>query len=917
MNKIDWLQRAKNEILPLYDINEDDFSNVSTIGGLTHLLSDMVELSNYSHDIAKRESTPYTADFYQSLLTFAKMINTEVPFAKPAKLNCVIEILKSDLLPYVNVTKNFFTIKRNTVFYVEKIPFSLPYDLIVKFETRNGNELFSAYFDEGSGDKMLVNPNFDGDLRCRTLKFTSSIGIEVNLYQYIEREIDFLYSESLSKIGEIRVPQGSQIGNFYVKYYGRTSLDPNNKWRGLLKDISLNKVSADEATIYYSYNNEDSINLVVKPLLGKFDPESSTLIKVTYFETLGTKGNFPKTNQYIPITIANGVTGRLNIYEGANGGLDRYTKEELRDKIIKDSINSNRSYSTIKAIENLFRTYDKNFRISKFLDNYKERVYAVDLALKDKEVYYIPTNTLDTEIALDTIPLPTYQVLFPDIGDVDIFEPIDMIFKLGNDKKKAVNINNLPRNTIDDSFNDPYYDSIYCSNYHKQLVLSGDLPKFIPYEYIDKYLKFKKDNPTTINHIRVSGFPQENEYYTIPFVMSYKRGEPRLLSVYKYYDEKILLCDMVTQSYTDIKDSNFNVSVVRINLGNGYQNEFKKHKLTFDIYEIINTLDDSYVTLNKMIELSSLGYRIYVGLKNKNDIDYKLTWDITLDDFIISEENSFVVETPFNVNHKVYDDIILLENGNTINNNDITLDIVFEKDGIIIDVARTLIESLFEKITHLVSLRYEYYRNMVTGEERLKISDLPLVSETYLRNYNSEFFTSLNNYIDKLKSIYELTDQTFDLKIRFANTFGYTSNLKAGYDGDILGRTTVSVMFNLSVTIFSEVLDKKIKDFIVSELSNVEWLSGETYHISSLIEKVRANFPEVKAIEFLGFNNLPSHIQRLYYDFSLDKRRVNDIISLARRNYTLDFKVEAGVPNIYYTYDIFDDNKPDVRLFYK
>lgn len=111
MNKIDWLQRAKDEILPLYDITEDDFQNVSTIGSITHLIADSVELSNYSHDIARRESTPYTADFYQSLLVFAKMINVDVPFAKPAKLECVIEILKSDLTPYVNVTKNYFTIK--------------------------------------------------------------------------------------------------------------------------------------------------------------------------------------------------------------------------------------------------------------------------------------------------------------------------------------------------------------------------------------------------------------------------------------------------------------------------------------------------------------------------------------------------------------------------------------------------------------------------------------------------------------------------------------------------------------------------------------------------------------------------------------------------------------------------------------
>ena len=574
-----------NDIVPEYF--KDIPASVRTTG-MIGLVTEQV--SNISEDVFNtasvlfRESFPNRAQLPESIYSHAAIFQIDQVFATAAACKFLVVLDEKVILDNV-INDDFydkdtgiyhFYIGRNTIIYIEDIPFTFDYPIqmnIVKKRTETGDDyMFTAKYIRDAIYYNSISSVSDPYVRIRRSE-NGYIAMEVQCHQATRFIVEEnIISNNVVNYPIIDVPFNGTLAGFDVFYKSPTDANFSYMKKLLVYSQPLN----GEAFCYFQMLDNNTIRITFNSKDNYWMPEFNSELRIVLYYTMGADGKFDTYEgndiSMIPDTgeddLEIDITTALPIYaeQYLTAAQPITASKDGRDQLELDAIQALavEGYRTANAITtdndlaSYFLNYKYRFGDSDILfirkrDDVYERVFSAYQLIRDGNYKY-KTNSLNLALNLSDMINCEEDIYIIEPGTLFTANEPNSYAKIFRNEEKyeeyyleylqAIIDGTIPyieEGTVDEGGIPSYLDR--PASYAEFLKRKG---------YDDKQSVFKPDDwDDSIDYeeyLAQYDDPLRSKFLLInPFLIKFKK-DPNLVSTYITYIDKTYLMDFTNQN---------------------------------------------------------------------------------------------------------------------------------------------------------------------------------------------------------------------------------------------------------------------------------------------------------------------------------------------------------------------------------
>ena len=623
-----------------FDEIDPSLRTIGMIGFTSEQIGNISEDVFNSGSVLFRETFPNRAQIPESIYSHAAIFQLQNVFSNAAtcKFLLVMEeeaIIKNMVDNYVNGIYYFY-IDKNTMLYVEDIPFLMDYDIEMRIvkktnELTGDKYLFSASYMIPENYKNSISEITDPYIKVRRSD-DGYIALEIQCHQ-CTRTVEYqnVLTNNTINYKTVDINFDGKIAGFDIMYRSPTS----DTFDTQLQKLVIYSQPVNTPFCYYQMLDEDTVRISFNTKDDFFSPEYGSELEITIYNTLGEKGNFDiyngKNISIIPTDekyrYANNYLTAAKPITASSGGKDQISIDDLQSLAVM-------GYRTATALttESDLYEYFNNYKILynnsdilflKKRNDIYERIYSAFIIMR-KGDYIFKTNTLNLFLNLSEMEMPEKNIymLEPGIcftsndtsGYAQFLRDTEENERLYKDYQKA-----LADGTID---------------YITDDTDKTELPKYLdrPASFAEYKRRQGEDDKlsvfdfTSYDDLREYDEPSEMKFlYINPFLIRFKK-QPNLVSLYMTYIDQRSLVDFTWQNVS----SYVQFIIYQVQLTREFSDERKYHITTkllpsinvSDEYPIIQQEEDSttgskkYV-LNEKYKLVDNDLRVFAVIKDE------------------------------------------------------------------------------------------------------------------------------------------------------------------------------------------------------------------------------------------------------------------------------------------------------------
>lgn len=906
-----------NEIAPKYFDMDETNNYVSGIYGFVNeVMANIVEDTQFSINMARREFYPSSAQFIRSLYKLAIPHNIDLPMATPAKFKTIILVREKDIVdnPNVQVEGNtkIMTLSSNMILMADNIPFMSDYPIkIIAKNKGNNTYAYTVHYDftynntlSKINDKYLYN-------KSATYKGNEKyllISLPVTQVSKTTTE-EIITKNSVLETYTVDLQYDGVIASFEA-FYQETDNSPKIQ---LIKQVAGSLPNTDPF-INYTLLDNNTLRLSI-PYNLYFNPAFNSSLTVDIYTTLGEEGNFDTYNGDIICDFSqcddfpyNKELTIMGVSQGSSlGGKNKPTTEEFRQKVI-NAYSTDKTIVTENDLQILFNEIaDKNNKLifTKRRDDILYRLFGAFMLVRDKNNNIVPTNTcnlhLTEEHVNDSMVNDTMFTIKP--GTIFTYDE--------NNKNIVIN---KDYNIIDNLDNYEYGDNfkfIYSTPY----LISGCLnPNLVGYylnssnQVVPLSYKYVNDG-STLQFIANNLYVERNallgeNFYKISLFVSPSSDLITTSDIFSIEEDIITAEDdgvilptkhvdgdiLMSAKYNngDILTIKINNTVSNTSSGFKYDTGYTPALKVGDRFKSGSILASKKITDNGSVRLigifngylSDLGYYIPFVLDSyypENNY-YKFSAYIEIDDTVSINNKTHIVYGLYDKQGNVITepmDIDIEDNSLNINlfyhDNELNLPHKYDSYSYVSNYTLTNEYSqtkinYFSLITPIKFVRsYLSFSDPthVTDDSYITISEVPVVKANWIKiEDNCKYFCEklLNNYLF-IDNVFYSLEEAFSADFKFYNTYGVSKYYNVGVDQHVEPLNHVNCTFSFGVKLNStyDSTDTFIDNFKTFVRNYIESINSDTnisnsIYIINLCTELKNSFDEIEYIEYYGMN---------------------------------------------------------------
>jgi hypothetical protein len=810
--------------------------NVGLLGYSLDLMTVTTEDMFNTVPVVINEMFPNLAQMPNSIYNYASLFQEDNLLATPAVMECILLLPMDSLLTYSEYgsdgTYRKFILDQRTTVHVEDQKFMLDYDIMITLRPYRKDYIITCSYlrEYNNSISTVVNPyikyqkyNYNG---------TRYVALLVKMrrcekFEVTERIID----NDRINMTTIQVPFTDQLAGFEVFY--RESTD--NKYIQLQKKI-VNAKAIKEPFCYYKLKNDNLLEITFSNRENYFKPIFNSEIKVEYYTTTGSQGNFEMYTGYNVEVYRNYDKYENNsrvpviaiTQSASTTGTDRPDLLELRDRVA-DCFATVDSYTTESDLQRHFNSFDvlNDVKVSfiKKRDDIFDRLYTSYSISKDSYGSYYKTNTLQLKIYRDQFDHQFEQ------SDRMLIRPSNIFIYDGDSTQRMVKISK--DDVIDLGFNNKF---IYQNPFLMTVSNNGAVGYYlnniddkIPLDY--EYVNDNSMVQFICNNLYVyrSSINNENTYkfrvhltatdmdIESPMIDEEGNDTGRIKVVLSFLHKNGKEAAFIECEKTDFKLEGLHYTYEGTVTTDDFISVTESLRL-YDLKDVATGAD-----LVQMIPMTNLKMNVYT--------------------FFNYDENN---------THHNYTHIPGFENTTLTNK-------------------YTTEETRVELITPLTMLKsHMTWEKDEIGSTYLLIRDVPVmkwkenVTEEDVEEFD-RFMTSLSAQYDYMDEIMSKKTNNYSVDMKFYNTYGRSNNFVVGDEQERLNYVNCSLELKVYPYVKSEgeQLVRDMKMFIKDYYESVNKEFNEGIFISNLIQELENTFPGIRYIKFVSMNGYTNDYQSI------------------------------------------------------
>ena len=811
--------------------------NVGLLGYSLDLMTTATEDMFNTVPIVANEMFPNLAQMPNSIYNYASLFQEHNLLATPAVMECVLLLPIDSLLehatPGSDGTYRQFILDQRTRVEIEEHSFILDYDIMITLRPYRKDYIITcSYLREFNNSiSNIINPyikyqkyNYNG---------TKYVAMLVKMRRCDKHVFDTrIIDNDRINVSTIQIPFTEQLAGFEV-FYRDSSF---KKFIQLQKRI-VNSKAIKEPFCYYKLKNNNMLEISFTTRENYFKPVFNSELKVEYYTTTGSEGNFElytghdievyrnydkyENNSRVPVIA---ITA-----SASTTGTDSPDLLELRDRVA-DCFATVDSYTTESDLQRHFDSFDilNNVKVNfiKKRDDIFDRLYTAFSLSKDSYGSYYKTNTLQLKIYNSQFDHQFEQ------SDRKLLKPSNIFVYDGDSTKRMIKLNK-DKDDLDLGFNN----------------------KFI---------------------------------YQNPFLMTVTNN-----GTVGYYLNNIN--DKVQLDYEYVNDSSMvqficnNLYVYRSSLNGENSYRFKIHLTATDVDIESPMIDEEGNDTGRVhVALSFLfkngkeaGYIDCVQTSfDQQGLKYTFEGAVTTDDFIsdtetvrlyglkdIQDGSDRVAMVPMtNLKMNVYT-FFEYEKDNTSH----AYSQLPEFKNTTMTNKYTTEETRVELITPLNMLKsHMTWEKDEYGTVYILIKDVPVMR--WKEGVNQEDIEEFDRFMRLLSAQYRYMDEimskktnNYSIDMKFYNTYGRSSNFVVGEQQETLNHVNCSLELKVCPYVKTEgaELVRDMKMFIKEYFESINQKSNEGIFISNLIQELENTFPGIRYLKFVSINGYDNDYQSI------------------------------------------------------
>ena len=810
--------------------------NIGLLGYSLDLMTNTTEDMFNTVPIVANEMFPNLAQMPNSIYNYASLFQEDNLLASPAVMECILLLPMDSLIAHSQYgsdgTYLKFVLDQRTSVHVENHRFILDYDILITMRPYRKDYIITCSYLKEFNNSMstIVNPyikyqkyNYNG---------TKYIALLVKMrrcdkHEYITRIID----NDRINVTTIKVPFIDQLAGFEVFYKESTY----NNFIQLQKRI-VNSKAIKEPFCYYKLRNNKTLELTFTTRENYFKPIFNSELKVEYYTTDGSEGNFDlytghdvevyrnydkyENNARVPV---------IAIVESASTtGKDIPDLLELRDRVA-DCFATVDSYTTESDLQRHFNSFDilNDVKVTfiKKRDDIFDRLYTAFSIGKDSYGSYYKTNTLQLKIYGSQFDFQFEQ------SDRKLLKPSN-VFVYENDSTNT--------------------------------IVKVDQEEVTDLEFSNKFI------------------------YQNPFLVTVSNN-----GMVGYYLNNIN--DKIQLDYEYVNDSSMvqficnNLYVYRSSISGDNKYKFKVYLTATDV-DIESPMIDEYGNDTGRVHVvlaflfkngKEAGFIECTKTSFENEgLKYIFEGEISTDDFISDTETvrifglkdvntgldrvTMIPMTNLKVNIYTFFEY---ENNNTKHN----YTHLQEFKNTTLTNKYTTEESRVELITPLSMLKSHMTWEKDEYESNyMLIKDFPVmkweekITEESINEFD-RFMTILSSQYDYMNEIMSKKTNNYSIDMKFYNTYGRSNNFIIGEEQEVLNHVNCTLELKVYPYVKSEgaQLVQDMKIFIKEYFESVNKEKNEGIFISNLIQELENTFSGIRYLKFVSLNGYTNDYQSI------------------------------------------------------
>lgn len=855
----------KNIVPNYFDIADVNDLNVGLLGYVTEISSVSLEDSLNTTTTYIKEMFPNTAMLPESMYNFAALFKMDNLFASPAVMETFLIISEDDILKHMKPNASGevyeFVIDSDLIIDVEGVHFMLDYDIVIQVVPKRGTNVFSAYYDFTFVNSLNTNTEAP---YIKTMEYFLNdlkyLFLIVKVHQVDKfRTEDTIISNNVLNYPRFEVQYEENIANVEIYYKPPTGTKYTQ-----LKKLLKNSPPVQSPFCYYSFLDENRIEISFSGKNKYFQPEFKSDVIIDVYTTKGTDGNFIEYDgeqiTVIPKSEKNTYNNSLVMFatprSDSQGGIDNMDFERLKSLVCEkfatiDSITTESDLHTTFA--NSKYTTGIDILFLKKRDDVFERLFSAFSIYRDRHDEIFRAHTMN----LKMLQSPDKPIIQADgtilIKPGTLFEYNDNIT---TDTVKIIegkNINDLPSITGK--------DFIYSNPFLINIVTR---PSNVVGYYLNSVDVNNPVNPLYINKNSPNQFIINN--------MSIKRNALVGENAYKI--------DVSLTPSSKLTFDPFDTNKV-------WQNKIK----------VALFMDDEG-------EHSCYIYFDFVSYDEKLNI-YKFTAELETDDGLTSNERIRVIDVYDYESHAIVTKVIpysnLIMNICTFVEVDTPLDHQYNNIPELVDTTYT---NRYYTLDFPVNLLLAFnsikstlsYTDDGDGDPAtfgVVVDQIPLVSayDLSIPDKFSDLIKRLNSEFDFLKDALNTIENNYSIDLKFVGTYGRSRLFEVNNDESAREKLnklncTLQLTIVTIVGVDNLIVSDSVKDFIQSYFEKINKDGDSTVKISNLIQELENKYPEIDHLFFKKINDYDSSYQVL---INTSPANPNNVINSNAYNYIPEY----------------------------
>lgn len=635
------------EIVPEYfpDIPAS-LRTTGMIGFVTEQISNISEDAFNTASVLFRESFPNRAQLAESIYSHAAIFQIDQVFSTAAACKFIVVLDEQVILDNVINEKYYdkdsgiyhFYIGRNTMIYIEDIPFVFDYPIqlnIVKKRTEKGDDfMFTAKYVRDSIYYNSISNVTDPYVRIRRSE-NKYIAIEVQCHQATRFVVEeSIISNNIVNYPIIDVPYNGKLAGFDVFYKA-----PKDETFSYMKKLLVySQPLTNSSFCYFQMKDDNTIRITFNSKDNYWMPEFNSELRVVLYYTNGSEGEFDTytgtdismipdvgeddletdISKILPL-YANQYLTAAQPLTASDDGRDQLELEAIQALAVEGYRTAN-ALTTDNDLATYFGNYKYRYGNSDILfirkrDDVYERVFSAYQLMRNG-TYKYKTNSLNLRLNLSDMINCEEDIWIMEPGTLFTANEADGYAEIFRDQEKYEVYHALYEEAVRNG-TIPYIDM--------------DVPDEIP-SYLDRaasYAEFKRRNGLEDKRsvFDFEGFEDMEDYEKYlktfddplkfkfllinPFLIKFRK-DPNLVSTYITYIDKQYFMDFTNQN----EDSFVQFILYSFKINRKFEKN-KRYHITTTVGSAI-TVDDAYpVVAAKTRDITGNITEYVLGDKNK------------------------------------------------------------------------------------------------------------------------------------------------------------------------------------------------------------------------------------------------------------------------------------------------------------